>query len=358
MERKIPSQYMQLCCSALVSLSMIVIAVAPSFAEEGGVSFALPGSYGSFAAVPAEPGWTLSVTDYFAAASGGASVARSREIETGRFPAGLSATVNANYGDTLGVVNVEPTYVFATPVFGGQAAIGVSTSYGRDAGTLTGTLTGSLTAGGVTVPFARSDAISQSVWGFEDLSPVASLRWHQGNNNVMTYVTGNIPTGTYDAASLANLGIGFGAIDAGAAYTYYDEKAGHEFSGTLGFTYNFINPVTQYQSGVDMHFDWGASQSVTEHLRAGLVGYLYRQIGCDSGAGDRLGCFQSQIAAIGPQFGFSFPAGALEGNLTLKVFKEFAAENHTDGWNAWLTLELSPPAPAASHPSSKSIVAK
>jgi hypothetical protein len=343
---------------ALVSISVSVIAVAPSLADEGGVSFWLPGSYGSFAAVPAEPGWTLSVTDYFAAASAGASVARSREIETGRFPVGLTATVTANYGDRLGVVNVEPTYVFATPVFGGQAAIGVSASYGRDAGTLTGTLTGSLTAGGATVPFARSDAISQSVWGFEDVSPVASLRWQQGNNNVMTYVTGDIPIGTFDAARLANLGIGFGAIDAGAAYTYYDEKAGREFSGTLGFTYNFINPATQYQSGVDMHFDWGASQSLTEHLQVGLVGYVYKQIGCDSGAGDRLGCFQSQVAGVGPQVGFSFPAGSLEGNLNLKIYREFAAENRPDGWNAWLTLELSPPAASTSHPPTKSIVTK
>jgi len=344
--------------AALVSISMSVVAAAPCRADEGGVSFWLPGSYGSFAAVPAVPGWSLSVTDYFSATSADASVVRSREIRTGRFPVGLSATVNASYGDRFGVVNIEPTYVFATPVLGGQAAVGVSTSFGRDAGTLTGTVNGTLTAGGVTVPFARSDFIRETTWGFEDLAPVASLRWQQGNNNVMTYVTGSIPIGTYDAAQLANLGIGFGAIDAGGAYTYYNEKTGREFSGTLGFTYNFINPATQYQTGVDMHFDWGASQSLSEHVYIGLVGYAYKQIGCDSGAGNRVGCFQSRVAGIGPQVGWSFPAGSLEGNLTLKVYKEFAAENRPDGWNAWITLDLSPPAPGASHPPAKSIVTK
>jgi hypothetical protein len=346
------------CFSGFVVAAMVgATATRTAFADEGGVSFWLPGSYGSLAAVPAEPGWTLSVTDYYSAVSAGASVARSREIQIGNFPIGLSATVNANSSDKVGVFYLEPTYTFATPVFGGQAAVGVSWSFGRDAAALSGTLTGTLTAGGVTVPFARSDALSGSVWGFEDLSPVALLRWQNGANNWMTYITGNVPVGTYDAARLANLGIGHGAIDVGGAYTYYDEKSGHEFSGTLGFTYNLINPSTQYQSGVDMHFDWGASQFLTDKLQVGLVGYVYKQIGCDSGAGDRVGCFQSKVAGVGPQIGYSFPVGGLEGYLNLKAYKEFGAENRPDGWNAWLTLELSPLAPAAPHPA-KSIVTK
>jgi hypothetical protein len=346
-------------CFAVFVLAAIVgvAAVRTVLADEGGVGFWQAGSYGSLAAVPAEPGWALSLTDYYSAVSAGAGVARAREIRIGGFPVGLSATVNAHSSDRAGAFYVEPSYAFATPVFGGQAAIGVSWSFGRDAAALSGTLTGTLTSGGVTVPFSRSDSLSGSVWGFEDLSPVASLRWQNGVNNWMTYITGNVPVGTYDAARLANLGIGHGAIDVGGAYTYYDEKTGREFSGTLGFTYNLINPSTQYQSGVDMHFDWGASQSLTDKFQVGLVGYVYKQIGCDGGAGARLGCFQSQVAGIGPQFGFSFPVGGFDGYLNLKAYKEFGAENRPDGWNAWLTLELSPPAPAATHPA-KSVVAK
>jgi len=48
-----------------------------------------------------------------------------------------------------------------------------------------------------------------------------------------------------------------------------------------------------------------------------------------------------------------FPAGSLEGYLNFKVYREFAAENRLNDWNAWLTLELSPPAPAAWHPPGK-----
>jgi hypothetical protein len=79
--------------------------------------------------------------------------------------------------------------------------------------------------------------------------------------------------GAYQSNRLSNLGIGHGAIDAGGGYTYFNPATGHEFSGVLGFTYNFINPATQYQSGVDLHFDWGASQFLTKQIQVGLVGY-------------------------------------------------------------------------------------
>ena len=59
----------------------------------------------------------------------------------------------------------------------------------------------------------------------------------------MTYITGDMPVGSYNRRSLANLGIGHGAIDAGGGYTYFNPQTGHEFSGVLGFTYNLHEPV-------------------------------------------------------------------------------------------------------------------
>ena len=105
----------------------------------------------------------------------------------------------------------------------------------------------------------------------------------------MVYATGDVPVGAYNSSRLANLGIGHGAFDAGAGYTYFNPQTGHELSGVLGFTANFINPSTQYQNGVDMHFDWGASQFLTKQVQVGLVGYAYKDIGCDSGSGDLRG---------------------------------------------------------------------
>jgi hypothetical protein len=199
------------------------------------------------------------------------------------------------------------------------------------------------------IPFARTDAFNSSLTGFGDLYPQFTLRWNQGVNNFMTYLTGDIPVGAYDSMRLANIGIGHGAIDAGGGYTYFNPQTGHEFSAVLGFTYNLKNQTTQYQNGVDMHLDWGASQFLSKQVMVGLVGYAYQEVGCDSGSGDRVGCFQSRVFSVGPQIGFIFPVGDLQGYLNLKGYKEFGSENRPEGWNAWLTFAISaaPPAPTA-----------
>ena len=161
----------------------------------------------------------------------------------------------------------------------------------------------------------------------------------------MTYVTGNVPVGAYNSTRLSNLGLGFWAIDSGVGYTYYDMKTGHEFSAVSGLTYNFINPTTDYQNGIDWHLDWGASQFLSNQLEVGLVGYFYNQITGDGGTGDKVGPFMSRVTGIGPQFSFFFPIAGLQGSLNLKTYKEFDAQYRPDGWNAWITFSISPSTP-------------
>ena len=142
---------------------------------------------------------------------------------------------------------------------------------------------------------------------------------------------------------LSNVGIGHGAVDAGFGYTYFNPKTGQEFSGVLGFTYNTTNQQTEYQNGVDVHFDWGASQFLTKQFQVGVVGYVYNEVGCDSGSGDQVGCFQSRVVGVGPQVGFIIPISTTtQGYLNLKGYKEFDNANRPDGWNAWVTFVLSP----------------
>ena len=131
-------------------------------------------------------------------------------------------------------------------------------------------------------PFSRSDSISDAVFGISSLIPQLFLRWNFGVHNFMTYATGDIPVGSYSSTPLSNIGIGHGAVDAGGGYTYFNPETGHELSGVLGFTYNFKNPYTQYKNGVYLHFDWGASQFVSKEVQIGVVGYAYKDIGCDS----------------------------------------------------------------------------
>jgi hypothetical protein len=335
--------------------SMPRIAVA----DEGGVSFWVPGFFGSLAAAPQQPGWSLASIYYHTTVSAGSDVALAREFQIGRVPANLSANLNASLNATGDLGFVIPTYVFATPVLGGQASASLLGAYGTTSATLAGTLTGSLTGpGGTVIPFGpRFDSISNTAWGFADVIPQFALRWNAGVNNYMTYLTGDIPVGVYNSSSLANMGIGHGAIDAGGGYTYFNPQTGHEFSAVLGFTYNFVNQSTQYQNGVDLHLDWGASQFLSKQVQVGLVGYVYRELGCDSGSGDRVGCFQSQVLGIGPQIGYIFPVAGMQGYLNFKGYEEFDSADRPKGWNVWVTFVLSPAAaPPPTTPTKRMIV--
>src|SRR5262249_30719099 len=276
-------------------LGALISAPTIAAADEGGVSFWLPGFFGSLAAAPQQPGWALTSIYYHTSVSAGAEVARAREFETGRINVNLTANVNASLQAKADLGLLMPTYTFATPVFSGQLTVGAIGIYGGVNTSLAGSVTGALATPLGTFPFSRFDTISDSVTGFGDVLPIATLRWNAGVHNYMTYITGDIPVGTYDSTRLVVVGIGHGAIDAGGGYTYLNPQTGHEFSGVLGFTYNFTNQSTQYQNGVDMHFDWGASQFLTKQFLVGAVGYVYQEVGCDSGSGDRVGCFRSRV---------------------------------------------------------------
>jgi hypothetical protein len=261
--------------------------------------------------------------------------------------------VNANVNANVNLGFVAATYVFATPVLGGQASASLLAAYGNNSSSLAGSFAGTVTGpAGNSFPLFLSNNINSSLTAFGDLVPQFALKWNSGVNNYMTYVTADLPAGAYQSTRLANLGIGHWAVDAGGGYTYFDPKTGHEFSAVLGFTYNFVNPATQYQNGVDMHLDWGASQFLTKQWQVGLVGYVYQEVGCDSGSGDRVGCFQSRVLGVGPQVGYIFPIGdKWQGYLNLKGYGEFDAANRPSGWNVWLTFNLSPAASPPSAPS-------
>jgi hypothetical protein len=319
-----------------------------ALADEGGVSFWVPGFFGSLAAAPQQPGWSLANIYYHTSVSAGGDVALAREFRIGQVPANLTLTarLNASVNATGDLGFVIPSYVFATPVLGGQASVSLVGAYGVVSTTLAGQLSGNLTGpGGGGIPFMRSDSFSDTTWGFGDLIPQFALRWNAGVNNYMTYITGDIPVGAFQSNRLSNIGIGHGAIDAGGGYTYFDPATGHEFSAVLGFTYNLKDQTTQYQNGVDLHLDVGASQFLTKQVQVGLVGYAYKDIGCDSGSGDHVGCFQSQVFGIGPQFGYIFPLSqTLQGYINVKGYGEFGNSARPAGWNTWLTFVISPAA--------------
>ena len=304
------------------AIGALTLAAQPVLADEGGVSFWLPGQFGSLASVPASPGWSLAGIYYHAETDAGGDRL---------FPRGGRVIAGLDVGADLFLL--APSYVFTEPVLGAQASVGVTALVGHVKVGVDATLTG---PGGNTVIGEQNDSRS----GLGDLYPTASLKWNRGVHNFMAYTMAGAPTGLYDADRLANIGSNHWALDAGGGYTYLDTKSGLEFSATVGLTYNFENPDTNYRNGVDAHLDWALSQFFSETFHAGLVGYFYNQISGDSGSGAALGDFESKVIGVGPEAGWLFQVGGATWYFNLKGYYEFDAKNRPEGWNAWLTLSL------------------
>jgi hypothetical protein len=331
-----------LACAALTMAT--TIAAPTARADQGGIGYWLPGSFASLAATPLTPGWSWAFVYLHSSVSAGGAVSASRTIGFPNRSANLNINLRADLDGKADLGVFSPTYVFETPVLGGQFAVTVLGIYGRQEATIDAKLNGNLGP----IGFAAERSVNQSMWGFGDVFVQPTLRWNQGVHNYMVYAMTSAPVGAYDSSRLVNLGLGHTAIDAGGGYTYFNPETGNEFSFVTGLTYNFENPDLDYKNGIDWHLDWGASHFFSKQLYAGVAGYAYQQITGDSGPGATLGDFKSRVFGIGPQFGYLFPAGDMQGLFSVRGYWEFGAENRAEGWNVWSKLAFSPVAhPAA-----------
>ncbi|MBJ7404865.1 MAG: transporter [Bradyrhizobium sp.] len=309
------------------------------WADAGGVGFWLPGIFGSLAAAPTVPGWAYASIYLHLQADAGAT---KNFVTSGGASGSVVTGLNA-HGDALAL---GITYTSPLPVLGGQAAVSILTAPGNVGLGIDATLTG---PAGNAISGVRTDNRTT----ISDVFYQGTLKWNQGVHNEMVYITGNIPSGTYDPNRLANLNLGFVAWDAGAGYTYFDPKTGHEFSVVGGLTYSLPNPYLQYQNGIDFHVDWAASQFLSKNFQIGLAGYFYQQITDDSGPGAKLGGFRGRAIGIGPQIGFIIPmSDGYQGYLNLRGYKDLEVENRASTWSTWVTFAVStaPPEHASSKP--------
>ena len=262
--------------AAAAALLLGAVAAVPhaARADEGGVSFWVPGFFGSLAAVPPTPGWSLATIYYHTSTDAGRNI---------QFPRGGAIVAGLEGDADLGFAS--PGYTFATPVlWGGLATLSALVPYGHLDASVDVSLTGPL---GRTVSLSRNDDRT----GFGDVPLFGKLNWNAGVHNYMLYTAVNIPNGTFERR-LANLSIGHWASDSGLGYTYFDPKTGWEFSAVVGAIYNWENHDLDYRNGIDMHLDWAASKFLTKQWQLGVVGYAYQQVTGDNGAGAVLGGFE------------------------------------------------------------------
>jgi hypothetical protein len=130
-KRRKPIVIAGLCTMALFTVP------SAALADAGGVSFWLPGTFGSLAAAPAVPGWAYETIYIHLQMSAGAG---KNFVTTNGIPGSVVASLNA-HADAL----VEgATYTSALPVLGGQAGFSALAAPGNVGAGVSASLTGRL----------------------------------------------------------------------------------------------------------------------------------------------------------------------------------------------------------------------
>jgi hypothetical protein len=247
-------------------------------------------------------------------------------IPQGQLRVGFKGTANI-----LGASVVTPYQIL-----GGDYAFSVRGAYSSIKADQT--LVSPRPRGGGTVTTTRSGSLE----AFNDavVTPFI-VGWHSGylHWNVSTSVW--TPIGAYDKNRLANTGRNSWAWSPQFGVTYLDPQSGWELSGAAIYVINFINPDTNYRSGNTAHIDFAAGKMLTPQFKVGLVGYYAQQVTADSGPGAIAGERKLRVAGIGPGVTYSFSISQAAVNLVAKYYREFDAQNTTQGDAGNLSVRIS-----------------
>lgn len=294
--------------SILLVLGVILMSLSPRVqATEGGFGAYLPG-YRDFLTgiVPPKPGLYFRNDFYF-------------------YDAGVSRTVrqgavNLNVDIFLFADIIQPTFVFPGDIFGAKFAMGAALPI------MDTHLSGSLATASGTLA-AKGEQLAQ---GDFIINPFI-LGWNHKKFFWNFTTAFFIPTGKYDVNNVINSGKNYVTIDPELGFTYFDMMRGIDVSLALGYSVNFENQATQYESGDAFHADFAAEKIFRFGLKAGVVGYAWVQTNGDSGAGAILGPFKGRIFGAGPALGYNFKIGEHTLGTMFKYYREFGAKNHFQG---------------------------
>ena len=87
-----------------------------------------------------------------------------------------------------------------------------------------------------------------------------------------------------------------------------------------------------------VELEWGENKRIAS---VGAVGYTFNQLTGDTGSGATL-VGHPRISAVGPEVGYLFPIGEMQGSSSFRGYWEFAAQNRLLVSNTWLALSITP----------------
>jgi len=277
-----------------------------SLAAEGGSGEYLPGFFGFMAGyIPPESGLYLGNYAYYYNAEA------SRVSAGGKLAAGVETDVAI---DVVGLTWVTP-WKFA----GANLGMGIAQGVGY-------------VDVDVNVAPLGLDASADATGLSDTILTPAILGWHTGDLHVSTLLNVYAPTGEYDEDQAVNLSKNYWAVEPMINLTYLNTKTGTELSGAFGYTVNYENPTTDYDSGDVFHVDVALGQYLSKHLKIGALGYAWVQVTGDSGDGATLGDFKSEVYGVGPGIDYLAKFGnTTDVDFQLKWYHEFDSRNRLEG---------------------------
>lgn len=164
-----------------------------------------------------------------------------------------------------------------------------------------------------------------------DIVPRVQLGWQGGDFAHTVYLQVVTPTGRWEPGFQPIVGFHRPGIDTGWAFTWTDKPTKLQVNGTAGFTFNFENTATNYQSGNEFHWEWAVGIECAQGLVLGVVGYDYRQLTPDSGSGDKIGPFKGSVDAVGAGLSYTTVIDKRPVVFNLRYYHEYDFENRFHG---------------------------
>lgn len=247
--------------------------------------------------------------------------------ETTIFDGRIGLSVDQDYTATLPALNIVTPW----KLFGGRLAMAVVPSLiamSVDVGLEIPAFTGP--RGRSFGPFAFNTGDTNFAFGDTAFSPFV-LGWDAGNFHWNVGVFGFAPTGDYSTRQLANTGLNHWAVMTRLAGTYFDPKTGWQATGAAIYSVNWENPATNYETGDILNLEGSITKNFGP-LGLGVVSYAMIQTTGDSGAGARLGSFESRVFSVGPILTFTTSADPTKAlTVIVKGYHEFDAKNTFEG---------------------------
>ncbi len=313
---------------------LLVASTTPSYAVEGGVGAYLPGSRASFAGIVPGPGTYASMDFVF-----------SEGTVEGVSLAGLPIRADAKLKVAFAKLSV--TQVLDTQLWGGTPALNINIPFVFDA---------NLSFTGETPPFVGVP-IDDTTSGIGDVTLTSLVGWHRGNLHYSVGMSVFAPTGSYHTAVInvpdrtidaLNTGKNIWSFQPVVAATHFDPSTGMEYSGAASLLFSTRNTATDYQNAPTLNLEAAVLKHTKNGWAFGASGYVYKQIGDDSGAGAEttkaflgLDSLSAQVFGLGPIVTYS--GASILGqdvNMQIKYYAEFGAKRRFESDTLWFTASL------------------